>query len=114
MELLVIFVIIFIIYGAGWIWQTVNDILRDANRVPVGRPFRRLQPSCPQVLLGGHDLSDLNPRIKRFAETRSGELHHRQLFHSPKVSVTLNHHGRPRACFDLRTGDFPRAGSIRI
>ena len=33
MELLVIFVIIFIIYGAGWIWQTVNDILRDANRV---------------------------------------------------------------------------------
>ena len=32
MELLVIFVIIFIIYGAGWIWQTVNDLLRDLTR----------------------------------------------------------------------------------
>ena len=32
MELVVILVIIFVIYGAGWIWQTVNDIVGDARR----------------------------------------------------------------------------------
>jgi Prokaryotic RING finger family 1 len=90
MELLVIFVIIFIIYGAGWIWQTVNDILRDANRVQWetapgggGRPAK--------VLLGGHDLAELGRAYQQFAESRNGELHNRQLFQSPKVSFT--HHG---------------------
>src|SRR5688500_18664108 len=90
MELLVIFVIIFIIYGAGWIWQTVNDILRDANRVQwdaasgnASRPAR--------VLLGGHDLAELGRAYQRFAEVRNGELHNRQLFQSPKVS--FSHHG---------------------
>ncbi|MBV8880604.1 MAG: hypothetical protein JO332_11600 [Planctomycetaceae bacterium] len=82
-ELLVVFVIIFIIYGAGWIWQTVNDILRDSNRGtwaagPGTRPAR--------VLLGGHDLSDLARSWQRFAEQRRGDLHARQLFQSPKVS----------------------------
>jgi hypothetical protein len=82
-ELLVVFVIIFIIYGAGWIWQTVNDILRDSSRgswsaVPGSRGAR--------VLLGGHDLSDLARSWQRFAEGRRGEMHARQLFQSPKVS----------------------------
>jgi len=90
MELLVIFVIIFIIYGAGWIWQTVNDILRDANRVQWDSPAGA-SPRAAKVLLGGHDLSDLNRAYQRFAETRGGELHNRQLFQSPKVSFT--HHG---------------------
>ena len=90
MELLVIFVIIFIIYGAGWIWQTVNDILRDANRVQWDAPSGGgARPA--RVLLGGHDLSELGRAYQRFAEARSGELHNRQLFQSPKVSFT--HHG---------------------
>jgi Prokaryotic RING finger family 1/Protein of unknown function (DUF3137) len=90
MELLVIFVIIFIIYGAGWIWQTVNDILRDANRVQwEGAPAGGARPA--RVLLGGHDLGDLGRAYQRFAELRNGELHNRQLFQSPKVSFT--HHG---------------------
>jgi len=90
MELLVIFVIIFIIYGAGWIWQTVNDILRDANRVQWDSPAGTA-PRAAKVLLGGHDLSDLNHAYQRFAESRAGELHNRQLFQSPKVSFV--HHG---------------------
>lgn len=82
-ELLVVFVIIFVIYGAGWIWQTINDILRDSSRGawaagPGSRPAR--------VLLGGHDLSDLARAWQRFAEGRRGEVHSRQLFQSPKVS----------------------------
>lgn len=87
MELLVIFVIIFIIYGAGWIWQTVNDILRDANRVQWDGPSGNA-PRPARVLLGGHDLSELSGAYQRFAETRNGELHNRQLFQSPKVSFT--------------------------
>jgi hypothetical protein len=90
MELLVIFVIIFIIYGAGWIWQTVNDILRDANRVQwESAPGARGRPA--KVLLGGHDLAELGQAYQRFAESRNGELHNRQLFQSPKVS--FSHHG---------------------
>jgi hypothetical protein len=89
MELLVIFVIIFIIYGAGWIWQTVNDILRDANRVQWDAPAAPGRSN--RVLLGGHDLAELGRAYQRFAESRNGELHNRQLFQSPKVSFT--HHG---------------------
>ena len=90
MELLVIFVIIFIIYGAGWIWQTVNDILRDANRVQWDAP-QALPSRAAKVMLGGHDLAELNRSYQRFAEARRGELHNRQLFQSPKVSFV--HHG---------------------
>jgi hypothetical protein len=82
-ELLVVFIIIFIIYGAGWIWQTVNDMLRDSSRGAwVEGPGRR----TGQVLLGGHDLSELARSWQRFAEARRGEMHLRQLFQSPKVS----------------------------
>jgi len=82
-ELLVVFVIIFLIYGAGWIWQTINDILRDSSRgtwaaSPGDRPAR--------ILLGGHDLSDLARSWQRFAQDRQGEMHTRQLFQSPRVS----------------------------
>ena len=87
MELLVIFVIIFIIYGAGWIWQTVNDILRDANRVQWDGPSGAAARPA-RVLLGGHDLADLGRAYQRFAEVRNGELHNRQLFQSPKVSFS--------------------------
>lgn len=90
MELLVIFVIIFIIYGAGWIWQTVNDILRDANRssweqggeAPARAPARRL---------GGRDLAELGRGFQQFAEARNGELHDRAPYQVPKVSFV--HHG---------------------
>lgn len=103
MELLVIFVIIFIIYGAGWIWQTVNDILRDANRVQ----WDAAEPGGPNrgrnVLLGGHDLSDLNRAYQRFAEARNGEIHNRQLFQSPKVSFI--HHGARALLSVYESGD---------
>jgi hypothetical protein len=82
-ELLVVFIIIFIIYGAGWIWQTVNDILRDSSRDSwTAAPGSR----AARVLLGGHDLSDLARDWQRFADLRRGEVHARQLFQSPKVS----------------------------
>jgi hypothetical protein len=99
-ELLVVFVIIFIIYGAGWIWQTVNDILRDSSRgswtaVPGSRAAR--------VLLGGHDLSDLARTWQAFAGERRGELHARQLFQSPKVSFV--HHGARALLSVYEAGD---------
>ncbi len=93
MELLVIFVIIFIIYGAGWIWQTINDILRDANRVQWDAQSGLAAPAHGgrRRLLGGHDLGALALSFQRFADLRSGEFHGRQGFESPKVSFT--HHG---------------------
>lgn len=99
-ELLVVFVIIFIIYGAGWIWQTVNDILRDSSRgswtaVPGSRAAR--------VLLGGHDLSDLARAWQAFAGDRRGEMHARQLFQSPKVSFV--HHGARALLSVYESGD---------
>ena len=104
MELLVIFVIIFIIYGAGWIWQTVNDILRDSNRVQWDSADAGAQNRLPQkVLLGGHDLTDLNQAYQRFAETRNGEIHNRQLFQSPKVSFL--HHGARSLLSVYESGD---------
>ncbi|HZE97236.1 MAG TPA: RING finger protein [Planctomycetota bacterium] len=81
-ELLVIFVIIFIIYGAGWIWQTVNDLLRDSS----GDAWQASGTSAGRVQLGGHDLADLVRSWQHFAEERHGEMHTRQLFQSPKVS----------------------------
>ena len=103
MELLVIFVIIFIIYGAGWIWQTVNDILRDANRVQWDSGEAGGTQRVKQVLLGGHDLADLNRAYQRFAETRNGEIHNRQLFQSPKVSFV--HHGARSLLSVYESGD---------
>jgi len=92
MELLVIFVIIFVIYGAGWIWQTINDIIRDVNRsnwdnrvygqVASARAVRRS--------LGGQDLEKLRRTFQRFAELYNGQMHERQLFESPKVAFTHN------------------------
>src|SRR5215831_1848859 len=102
MELLVIFVIIFIIYGAGWIWQTVNDILRDANRVQWDGPAGTA-PRPAKILLGGHDLTELGRAYQRFAEARNGELHNRQLFQSPKVSFT--HHGARALLSVYEAGD---------
>ena len=91
MELVIIFVIIFVIYGAGWIWQTVNDIIRDTNRsnwdnrvygqVASSRSVRRT--------LGGQDLSNLRKTFQRFAEQYRGQLHDRQPFESPKVSFVF-------------------------
>ncbi len=90
MELLVIFVIIFVVYGAGWIWQTVNDTLRDIRRsnwdsrvygqIASARSVRRS--------LGGQDLGRLRQAFQRFAELHDGQMHDRQLFESPKVSFS--------------------------
>jgi hypothetical protein len=103
MELLVIFVIIFIIYGAGWIWQTVNDILRDANRVQWDASDTGGNTRAKPALLGGHDLSDLNRAYQRFAEARNGDIHNRQLFQSPKVSFV--HHGARALLSVYESGD---------
>ena len=91
-ELVVIFVIIFVIYGAGWIWQTVHDVLRDISRsnwdnrvygqVASGRAVRRN--------LGGHDLGRLRETFQQLAELYDGQLHDRQLFESPKVSFAYH------------------------
>jgi hypothetical protein len=99
-ELLVVFVIIFIIYGAGWIWQTINDILRDSDRGAWAAPAGA---RAARVLLGGHDLSDLARAWQRFAEDRHGETHARQLFQSPKVSFV--HHGARALLSVYEAGD---------
>ncbi|HVR86536.1 MAG TPA: RING finger protein [Planctomycetota bacterium] len=99
-ELLVVFVIIFIIYGAGWIWQTVNDILRDSSR---GSWAAGPRSRAARVLLGGHDLSDLARVWQRFAEERRGEMHARQLFQSPKVSFV--HQGARALLSVYESGD---------
>lgn len=88
MELFIIFVIIFIIYGAGWIWQTVNDIVRDINRDNWDSRVYGQVASARAVkkTLGGLDLGKLRQTYQRFSELYAGQLHDRQLFESPKVS----------------------------
>jgi len=100
MQILVIFVVIFLIYGAGWIWQTVNDLLRDSQR---SRWDPGLHPPAPgdRPVLGGHQLAHLCRAWQRFAESRGGEMHARQLFQSPKVSFI--HHGS-RALLSIYEG----------
>ncbi len=93
MELLVIFVIIFVIYGAGWIWQTINDIVRDINRSNWDNRVYGQVASARSVRrsLGGQDLERLRRAFQRFAELYDGQPHQRQLFESPKVAFV--HHG---------------------
>ena len=98
MELLIIFALIFIIYGAGWIWQTVNDLLRDANR-DSWESSAGAAPRAARFLLGGHDVADLGRAFQRFADDRRGELQPRELFETPKVSFV--HHGA-RALLSLQ------------
>ncbi len=91
-ELVVIFVIIFVIYGAGWIWQTVNDIIRDINRSNWdNRVYGQVASSrSVKKTLGGQDLGKLRQTYQRFAELYEGQLHDRQLFESPKVSFVYH------------------------
>jgi hypothetical protein len=92
MELVVIFVIIFVIYGAGWIWQTVNDIVRDINRSNWdNRVYGQVASSrSVKKSLGGHDLGKLRQVFQRFGELYDGQMHDRQLFESPKVSFAYH------------------------
>ncbi len=100
MQLLVIFVIIFLIYGAGWIWQTINDLIRDSQRSRWDPGFQAPARGSKAVL-GGHDLTEVCRSWQRFAESRGGEMHARQLFQSPKVSFI--HHGA-RALLSIYEG----------
>jgi hypothetical protein len=91
MELVVIFVVIFVIYGAGWIWQTVSDILRDISRSNwESRVYGQVASSRSiKKSLGGTDLGKLRQVYQRFGEAYDGQLHDRQLFESPKVSFVF-------------------------
>ena len=88
MELVIIFVIIFVIYGAGWIWQTINDIVRDINRTNWDNRIYGQVTSARSLkkTLGGHDLNQLIASWQKIAETRDGQMHDRAPFESPKVS----------------------------
>ncbi len=88
MELVIIFVIIFIIYGAGWIWQTISDILRDINRSNWdARVYGQVATSRSlKKTLGGADLAELRRLYQALAEERDGQMHDRAPFESPKVS----------------------------
>lgn len=88
MELVVIFLVIFIIYGAGWIWQTVNDVLRDINRN--GWDHRASGPvgggRGPRRKLGGHDLAELRRVYSQFADSVDGQPQDRSPAEAPKVA----------------------------
>ena len=102
MELLVIFVIIFVIYGAGWIWQTVNDILRDIGTTNwESRVYG--QVASPRAI-GRQDFSNLRQAFQRFAERFDGQLHDRPLFESPKVSFV---HQGSRVLLSIYEGGLP-------
>ncbi len=92
MEILVVFVIIIVIYGAGWVWQTVQDIIRDINRSNWDNRVYGQVASARSVRrsLGGHDLGKLRNTFQRFAEIHDGRTHDRQLFESPKVSFVFH------------------------
>ena len=100
MELIVIVVIIFVIYGAGWIWQTIHDVIRDINRSNWdNRVYGQVaSPRSIRKTLGGHDLGKLRKVYARVAELYDGQSHNRQLFESPKVSF---HHQGSRVLLSI-------------
>jgi hypothetical protein len=106
MELLIIFVVIFVIYGAGWIWQTVNDIVRDIHRDNWDNRVYGQVASARAVskFVGGHNLGALRQTFQSFAELYDGQMHDRQLFESPKVSFT---HGTSRALLSIYESSDP-------
>lgn len=112
MQLLVIFVIIFVIYGAGWIWQTINDLLRDSQRARWEPGMASGGAAGGRAVLGGHDLSDLCRSWQLFAENRGGEMHSRLLFQSPKVSFT--HHGARALLSIYDAGEDVRAPQTQL
>lgn len=88
MELFVIFVIIFVIIGARWIYQTVRDIFKDINRSNWDNRVYGQVASSRSVRrgMGDHDLGALRRAFGQFAEKYDGQVHDRQPFESPKVS----------------------------
>ncbi len=91
-EIFIVVLIILVIYGAGWIWQTVGDIIRDINRNNWDRRVYGQVASARSVRksLGGQDLGLLRQTYRQFCELYDGQLHARQLFESPRVSFDYN------------------------
>lgn len=79
MEFVIVFLIVFIIYGAGWIWQTVSDLMREPGRPPGAAPV------LPAARRWGVDLSDLRRTFARVAEERSGRVLSPAPFELPRV-----------------------------
>jgi len=87
-ELVVVFLVVVVIYGAGWIWQTVHDVVRDIRRSDWdSRVYgQTASPRAVRQTLGGTDLARLRDVFRQFAELFDGRLHDRPNLESPKVS----------------------------
>jgi hypothetical protein len=87
-ELVVVFLVVVVIYGAGWIWQTIHDVVRDIRRSDWdSRVYgQTATPRAVRRSLGGHDLAALRDVFRHFAELFDGRLHDRPSLESPKVS----------------------------
>ncbi len=81
MELVIVFVLVFIIYGAGWIWQTVSDLFREAPRSAAAGT-----PVAGRRAWDGVAIPDLRKAWARFAEQRDGQALDRVPFEPPRVA----------------------------
>lgn len=83
-----IFLLVFLVYGAGWFWQVVSDALRDSVR-PEGEgpvPERLSSAAALRRRPGGVDPRELRETFSRFAEERGGQAHTRSPVESPRVT----------------------------
>jgi hypothetical protein len=83
-----IFLLIFLVYGAGWFWQVVSDALRESGR-PEGEgagPERLSSAAALRRRPGGVDPRELRETFIRFAEEREGQAHTRSPVESPRVT----------------------------
>jgi hypothetical protein len=89
-ELVVVFLVLVVVYGAGWVWQTVNDVLRDIRRSDWdSRVYgQTASPGAVRRSLGGAELARLRDSFRQFAELFDGRAHDRPNLESPKVSYS--------------------------
>lgn len=90
MELLAVLAVMFVIYGTGWVWQTVRDLLREIRRSNWdSRVYGQVaSPRAVRRSLGGEDLEKLRRNFQRLAERHDGQLYERAFLESPKISMT--------------------------
>lgn len=100
MELFLIFLFLLVVYGGGWIWQTVGDLFQDL-RQEGGAPGLR-EPGRGsrnrRGILRGPELESLRNAFAAVARDLDGQLHDRAPSDSPKVSFV---HRTSRALLSL-------------
>src|SRR5436190_2748295 len=83
MELLVVFLIIFVIYGAGWLWEALSGLLRPPPLGVVSDPPLRVPGP-------GNARVNVDEAFRIFAEGRGGSVRRGARGDGPRASFVHN------------------------